>query len=244
MRIQPIIARSLLGLLGATLFASPVAAQVFDSGPSDPALFDNVINLPNISFEESLGGDGLTTQLNVSGNRSVGRFFSANSGTEVNVSGGEVQSFFSANSGSEVNVSGGEVALHFDANSGSLVNISGGTVGAGTGGFDANSGSVVNISGGNAGNNFEAHPGSEVNISGGSVGGSARFLPGSDVELFGGEFNLNGAPFTGSTITLSEGDVFNRYNANRSEHGIAHPPFGAANGPDANSSRRRPVRQF
>ena len=49
MKVQSIFTRSglcLLGLLGLTLFVSPVTAQVFDSGPSDSALFDNVINIP------------------------------------------------------------------------------------------------------------------------------------------------------------------------------------------------------
>ena len=50
MKVQSIFTRSglcLLGLLGLTLFVSPIAAQVFDSGPSDSALFDNVINIPS-----------------------------------------------------------------------------------------------------------------------------------------------------------------------------------------------------
>jgi len=49
------------GLLGLTLLASPVTAQVFDSGPSDPALFDTVINIPSdpdIGDNASIDGDG------------------------------------------------------------------------------------------------------------------------------------------------------------------------------------------
>ena len=49
MNMQQMIKRSpwsLLGLLGLTLFASPAAAQVLDSGPSDPSLFDTVIDVP------------------------------------------------------------------------------------------------------------------------------------------------------------------------------------------------------
>ena len=78
MNIQQVIGRSSLCslvLIGLTLFASPVAAQVFDSGPSDPALFDTVINVPtdpNIGADESIGGDGLTTQLNLSDGGDVG----------------------------------------------------------------------------------------------------------------------------------------------------------------------------
>ena len=57
------------GLLGMALLTTPATAQVFDSGPSDSSLFDNVLNLPNdpdIGPSQSIGGDGLTTQINVS----------------------------------------------------------------------------------------------------------------------------------------------------------------------------------
>ena len=137
----------LLGLLGLTLFASPVTAQVFDSGPSDSALFDNVINLPsdpNIGDERSVGGDGLTTQLNIS-------------------RGGLVGSHFDANSGSEVNISVGAIGDFFDARTGSEVNISGGTVGDG---FRAFADSVVNIRGGRVGDNFHAFRDSNINLFG------------------------------------------------------------------------------
>ena len=62
MNIQQMIARStfcLLGLIGLALFTSPVTAQVFD----------NVINIPpdpNIGDFADVGGDGLTTQVNIS----------------------------------------------------------------------------------------------------------------------------------------------------------------------------------
>ena len=59
----------LLGLLGLSLFASPLVGQVFDSGPSDSALFDTVINVPtdpDIGNFVEFGNDGLTTQLNLS----------------------------------------------------------------------------------------------------------------------------------------------------------------------------------
>ena len=137
----------LLGLLGLTLFASPVAAQVFESGPSDSNLFDTVINLPtdpNIGDFGSFGDDGLTTQLNVSDGGSIGEFFSAYSGAEVNISGGNVADFFYAFSGSEVNISGGTIGDCLDAFSGSLVNISGGTFGDN---FRGQGGSEINLFG-------------------------------------------------------------------------------------------------
>ena len=215
--------------LFVTFVVSPETAQsqVFDPGPSDPALFTTVINLPpdpDIGGSESISG---STQLNVSDGGSVGSSFNANSGSEVNISGGDVRDDFTAfdsevnisggivgfgfdaNSGSVVNISGGMVVSRFNANFGSEVNISGGAVGGGdsTQALDANSGSVVNISGGILGNEFNANEGSEVNISGGAVG-PFNAASGSDVELFGGEFRLNGEPFTDQTITLAEDDVF------------------------------------
>ena len=46
----------LLGLLGLTLFCSPVTAQVAD-GPSDPASFGTVIDAPaDIDFQLILNG--------------------------------------------------------------------------------------------------------------------------------------------------------------------------------------------
>lgn len=68
MNVQQIVARTLLGLIGLTLFASLAAAQVFDSGPSDPALFDNVSNIPpdpdiigTFLPQPIIGDDGFTT---------------------------------------------------------------------------------------------------------------------------------------------------------------------------------------
>ena len=122
---------SLLSLLGLTLFASPVAAQVLDLGPSDPALFDNVITVPaglGIGDGASFGGDGLLTQLNLVGG-SVGDNFDAQSGNEVNISDGIVGSGFDAFTGSEVNISGGTVGPSFLALPGSVANVSGGAIG-------------------------------------------------------------------------------------------------------------------
>lgn len=121
-----------LVLLGLLLFASPVAGQVFDSGPSDPALFDSVIDLPpapDIAELSEVGGDGLTTQLNIFGGGSVEFGFDALAGSEVNIRDGDVGELFDAHSGSAVNISGGTVGNLFRALSGSEVNISGGDVG-------------------------------------------------------------------------------------------------------------------
>lgn len=211
----------LLGLLGLTLFCSPVAAQVFDLGPSDPALFDNVINVPtdpNISDGKSVGSDDSVTQVNISAGGSVGNLFNANSLSEVNVSDGSVGILFDANSGSEVNISGGSVGDGFKANSLSTVNISGGTIGSN---FDAFSGSTVNISGGTFGSSFDANgpvgddPGSVVNISGGSF---ERFnAEGGEVNISGGSFGDGFDSGFGSVLNISGGTFGNDFDVSSGE---------------------------
>ena len=189
-------------LLVSFFFSTTVSAQVFDSGPSDPALFTNVFNLPEdvLPNSDSVGGvAGETVQLNVANGGSVGSRFSVFGGSEFNISGGSVISFESF-IGSEVNISGGSVTS-FRAED-SEVSISGGSVSD----FWARNGSEVSISGGFMGG-FNAEPGSEVIISGGSVGETFRALDGSDVELVGGEFKLNGESFAGPNITLDVTDV-------------------------------------
>ena len=235
---QPMITRApfcLLALLGAILFASPVAAQVFDSGPSDPALFDIVINVPPdpaIGPNASLGGDiiDITTQLNIFGDGTLGVRFNAGPNLEVNISGGVVDNAFTANdsevnisggsvgndfdaiSGSEVNIIGGVIGRGFDAFSGSTVNISGGSVGVedrriNCCGFDANSGSVVNITGGTVGHYFDANSGSTVNISGGSIGEDFEAHSGSTVNISGGNFGQGFHAHPGGVVNISGGSI-------------------------------------
>lgn len=185
------------------LFSSAASAQVFDLGPSDPALFTNgVFNLPP-GLSPGFVGD--LQQLNVADGGFDGNFSAAGPGSEVNITGGFLRGFLAV--GSEVNISGGTIGIGFEAGSGSVVNVSGGTVGLPFG-FDALSGSEVNISGGTVGRDFRAFPGSAVNISGGTFGDFFNADPGSDVELLGGEFRLNGNPFAEPTVTLGEGDIF------------------------------------
>jgi len=191
MNIQQIITRSPFCLLGLFLFASPVAAQVNGSGPSDPTLFDTVINVPTApdigNFESVVGDGGTTIQLNIFEGGSVGRSFTANARSEVNIIGGSVARDFDAFPSSEVNIIGGSVGVDFSASSGSVVNIFGGSVGSG---FDAFPNSMVNISGGLIGDFFNAFSSSEINISGGSWG----FLVSngdSEINLFGSDFFLD-----------------------------------------------------
>ena len=193
MNTQQAIACSTFFLLGLTLFVSPTAAQVIDLGPSDPALFVDVINSPSDPDIASFTTIGSGVQLNVSAGGSVGDNVVAIT--------------------SEVNISGGSIGDDFEARVGSVVNISGGSVGDD---FEARVGSVVNLSGGSIGNSFGAEFGSEINISGGTFGadffndssfGSTGLADGS-VELIGGEFQLNGAAFSSSTISIARADVF------------------------------------
>ena len=170
--------------LTLVVISETAQGQVFDPGPSDPALFTTVINLPpdpNIGDFESID-DG--TQLNVDDGGSVGSDFAANSGSEVNISGGTVGSNFTSLSGSEVNISGGILSS-----------------------FTANDGGIVTFSGGFVNGRFTANAGSQVSISGGSLG-ALDAMPGSVVELFGGEFRLNGDAFPGQAITLAKDDIF------------------------------------
>jgi hypothetical protein len=209
MNMQQTITRfsvCLLGLLGLTLFASPVTAQVFDSGTSDSTLFDRVLTTsPGSDRDQSVGGDGLTTQLSIFNRGVLGINFDANSGSEVNISGGTVDNFFDANSGSEVNISGGSVGTHFNAESGSEINISGGTVGDF---FDANSDSKVNISGGSVGAGFRAFSESAVNISGGLIGDNFHAFRESTINLYGREFILDGVSL-GATLRIDNAFTIN-----------------------------------
>ncbi len=122
----------------------------------------------------------------------------------VNITAGSV-GLSGAYVGSEVTISGGRVGTFFSAHAGSVVAVSGGEVDSF---FEAGAGSDVNITGGRFGTRFTAGDGSVVTIQGGTFGRAFQTNVGSDVELIGGEFRLNGAVYSGSTVTLDLGDVF------------------------------------
>ena len=103
---------NVLLLLPAFLFSTTASAQVFDSGPSDPALFTNVINLPADAEPAGIVGGAMseTTQLNVTNGGSITSIpfmpydpffegFFANEGAEVNINGGSAGNSFFANQG-------------------------------------------------------------------------------------------------------------------------------------------------
>ena len=162
-----------LALLAVSLLLVPTLAkaQVNGPGPSDPALFDTVLNLPDdqIFFVDSIGnasGDAVPTiQFNVREGGFVGGDFDAYSGSEVNIIGGVVDAF-DAFSGSEVNISSGTLRSDFNARSGSVVNIRGGTVGDD---FDALSGSDVELIGGEFLLNGDAFTGSSITLGDGDL---------------------------------------------------------------------------
>ena len=219
MNTQRMIMRFSLPLVGLTLFAAPVVAQVFDTVINVPPSPDIVSNFADPA---SIGGDGLATQLNLFGDGSIGTQFDVFSGGELNITGGTLDSFANAHSGSEVNISSGMLGIGFDANSGSVINASGGSVGSF---FDARFGSEVNISGGIVGDGFTAGLGSTINISGGSFDGTffanagivddsvpVPVVVGSQINLFGSNFVLDNMPLVagltaGEAFTIFDRDV-------------------------------------
>ncbi|MEQ8850114.1 hypothetical protein [Botrimarina sp.] len=183
--------RLCLAIAMAGLLALPAGAQVFEAGPSDPALFDTVIDLPpapNIGSGQSVGGDGQTTQLNLG-------------------DGGFINSSFDVLAGAELNVSGGRINTSLDVRSGGELNISGGLIGFTAQAF---SGSHVTMTGGLVDQSFEALAGSVVLLKGGAVSRRFRARAGSGVEVFGQDFFLNGNPLTAPellNLSLSGDDV-------------------------------------
>ncbi len=182
------IVLSLLGFLGLAPFSPPVAAQVFDSslvfdsGPSDSALFTTIFNLPGDSLPQLIGNNGIPTQVNVGRGGAVGDNVTA-SGTEVNISGGTVGDGFGAARFSEVNISGGSVGDNFAA----FVD-----------------GGVINISGGSLGDRFTARRGSTVNLFGSSFLLDDVLL---DDLVFGEAFTIFDRDVTLSGL-LSDGSAF------------------------------------
>ncbi len=234
-------------LLATGLLSATATADVNGPGPSDPNLFDMVINIPadqifiNGNVGNSNGEPMPTTQLNVSDGGNVGNHFDAFSGSEVNIRGGAVGSNFRANTGSEVNIIGGDVGSingHADsvvnisggstsafyANFGAEVNISGGIINSRS---DANSGSIVNISGGRLRRDFRAHSGSVVNISGGSVDTLGAYS-GSEVNISGGNIGSGSGAAPGGVMNISGGSVGTNFRVNPdSEVNISGGSFGS-----------------
>ncbi len=143
---------------------APVSGQVFDPGPSDPALFDTVIDLPPTpNLGGNIGGDGMTTQVNVADGGRLTGSTDILAGAEVNLIGGSVGPFLDVRNGGELTLSGGSIDLAAQVFSGGFVTITGGNTRLG---FEARSGSTVNFNGGTVGQRFDAQSGSNVTITG------------------------------------------------------------------------------
>ena len=106
---------------------------------------------------------------------------------------------------SEVQLRAGTIGSSFHLLDGSSLEVSGGSIDQA---FVAYSGSTIDIAGGHIASWFLVRSGSTVAISGGSFGDGFRNELDSVVSLAGGEFELNGAAYTGSSISLSVGDTF------------------------------------
>ncbi|MEM9345368.1 MAG: PEP-CTERM sorting domain-containing protein [Planctomycetota bacterium] len=174
--------------------AGQSAAQVFDSGPSDPGLFDTVTNIPpspDIGDSVDIGGVvGQTIQVNVGDGGSVGNNLQTLFGGEVNISGGVVGIGLTADGG-EVNILGGTAGDSVTSIGGGQINFSGGSIGDGSAVF---SGSEFNMSGGTIGTNGAVFSvfGGVFNLSGGTINNSLSASADSEVNIVGTAFTLDG----------------------------------------------------
>ena len=200
-------------LLVSILFPATLSAQVFDSGPSDPSLFTNLINLPGDALPAAdtenaiaVGGvAGETTQVNFAAGSSLTEsFLDALAGSEININGGILGSDAIAFAGSEVNVSNGSVGDFFVSADDSQVNITGGTVGDD---FLSAVSSVVNISGGSVGDRFVSTDSSVINISGGSVGDQFLSIDSSVINISDGSVGSLFDAGIGSEVNITGGSV-------------------------------------
>jgi hypothetical protein len=175
--------------LNPTSFAWLVVLSVlfnptYSFAQSDPGDFATVIDLPEDQASIS-GSIGSSTQLNVFYGGAVDSFFSALSGSELNIYGGAIAHRFTSRFGSIVNSYGGQIGPGMDAIGN--VTVYGGNVGEA---FDAKSGSEVAIHGGTFGEDFLTESGSTVLITGGSFGKEFS-VQGGDVIVTGGKFDRN-----------------------------------------------------
>ncbi len=179
-----------------------VIGASFNAGNPDGSSNNVEVNISGGVVVERFTATG--SVVNVSGG-TLADFFPRN-GSVFNISGGTLGEGFSiAEAGSEVNISGGEIDTYFWASDGSVVNFSGGRLYGGEFGIRARSGSVFNISGGTIGREFSGEGGSNVTFRGGTVG--VDFAVRGDTEIIGGEYQLNGVDFLGTSISLASGDV-------------------------------------
>ena len=193
-------------LIVFSCFSATGSAQVFDSGPSDPALFTEVFNLPgDVLPSNSVGGvAGETTQVNIAFDGSVDGSLRVE-GSEVNINGATVGDINAVN-GSELNISSGFVG-RLVILSGSVANVSGIVSDFSRIGRDG----VINLSGGGLGSDLRVEDGGVLNIRSGSVGRGIDVQNGGTLNIFGSDFTLDGVLLddlvAGEAFTILSRDV-------------------------------------
>ena len=215
----------LSAIAASSLFtASHAFGQINGVGPSDPALFTNVFNIPtdpDIGNSQSFGGvAGETTQLNLSDGGTIGSQAEFNSGVEINIDGGLLRRDAEAIAGSEVNISGGTIGTEFRI-SGAEANISGGLFEGliAISGGEEPSTNTVTVTGGIFNDFHYTSSTFQSPVNAAISGGNFRddftifrfnddYAPTGQIELIGGDFQVNGRSISGTTFSLNEGDVF------------------------------------
>lgn len=156
----------------------------------------------------------------VGGGREIPGSLDANSGSVVNIFGGQIESWVSARSGSRVNVYGGDfIGGGVGAQNGAVVDISGDYsmyyIGCAPGGRvhvssgvamgDVVIGGLLEVAGGSIGGILHIDSGGQVNLTAGAVGPGAFVSNGAVLTVTGGEVG-EGTGLDG-TLRLSGGTV-------------------------------------
>lgn len=227
---MPVRPRFLFLILLMTLLAGSVhAQQVINLFPGDVIGDNTVINSGTtvnvLGGEIGLGVDLANGRLNIeSGNVAVGATGIAtgftNSSNEVNLSGGSVGGFFQLTNSTNLNISGGQIES-FGVFSNSTANISGGTVSRFP---DIFSSGTVNISGGDI-FAIRVFAGGEVNLFGTEFaidGQSLDLAVGDEFVITQRNVNLSGLLQDGSFIETDLNTTFGSFGGSN--------PDGAAAG--------------
>lgn len=131
----------------------------------------------------------------------IGRHFTADWGSAVQMSGGRIGYGFEA-VGTLVNATGGELES-IDALVGSVVNLTGASV---SHRVSAHRGSIVNLTAGEVASLY-AREGGRVNMSGGMLTGSASLSGGGSMAISGGVIQRSLHLYDGGRVNLTGGEV-------------------------------------
>lgn len=199
------------------VFDGGMISGFFDFGPIDGSGSNIEANFLGGYIDERLRATG--SSINVAGG-SIREIF-LNTST-LDISSGSILLGFNAQSGSVVNMSGGEVGFFFArTGAASIVNVSGGSIPVG---FSVDNGSEVNVSGGSIGTSTQTNPvvtvdDATLNITGGSVEGRIRMegLPGARPRLSITGGSVGAIIYVGTgTLTITGGDITNYIDAGSS----------------------------